>query len=217
LISCTTKNGTPVVGFYDVLGLHPTNAGQWAIIVMGLQFTRVAVGFLGAGLVIFFLGLWLIQALGDVQIFRQIAGWFRKIPVLVEWGVPMVVSFVLGFTFVCVATWRRLNDRWTLRPTGNYLEHENFQERDRTISKGAKTFVAVYPCLLRRYLLFGFGNIEVRSSTGTTLIDRIEGVFFAQKHADLIKYRFGTTDVYIASADAESEEAEDEAAADETL
>jgi hypothetical protein len=46
LISCTSKNGAPVVGFYDVLGLHPTNAGQWAIIVMGLwapedQFPRL--------------------------------------------------------------------------------------------------------------------------------------------------------------------------------
>jgi len=46
LISCTSKNGAPVVGFYDVLGLHPTNAGQWSIIVMGLwapedQFSRL--------------------------------------------------------------------------------------------------------------------------------------------------------------------------------
>jgi len=187
------------------------------IIVMGLRFARVAVGFLVAGILIFGLGLWLIQALSDIEVFRQLAHALGKIPVLVQWGVPMVVSFALGFTFVCVAAWRRMNDCWTLKPTGYYLEHENFQERDRTISKGAMTFVAVFPCLLRRYLLFGFGDIEVRSSTGTTIIDRIEGVFFARNHADVIKYRFGTTDISMMSADAESEEAEEEAAADEAL
>ena len=35
LISYTTKNGAPVIGYYDVLGSHPDNAGQWGIIPMG--------------------------------------------------------------------------------------------------------------------------------------------------------------------------------------
>jgi hypothetical protein len=35
LISCTSRNGVAVTGYYDVLGLHPDNAGQWAIIPMG--------------------------------------------------------------------------------------------------------------------------------------------------------------------------------------
>ena len=35
LISCTSKNGVAVTGYYDILGLHPDNAGQWAIIPMG--------------------------------------------------------------------------------------------------------------------------------------------------------------------------------------
>jgi len=35
LISYTNKNGIPVIGYFDVLGLHPNNAGQWAIIPMG--------------------------------------------------------------------------------------------------------------------------------------------------------------------------------------
>jgi len=185
------------------------------LIVMGLQFARVAVGFLVAALLVTGLGLWLLQLLSNIQFIKAIKDFvFEKINVELHWGVPMVVSFILGGTFVCVAAWRRMNDRWIVKPRGNYLEHENFQERDRTIAKGAKTFVAVFPCLLRRYLLFGFGNIEVRSSTGTTLIDRIEGVFFARKHADVIKYRFSTTDI---SMDAESEESEDDAAEAEVL
>ena len=182
------------------------------VIVMGLQFDRVAVGFLMAAIAVSGLGLWLVQALSDLEILKWLWERITMIDVGVDSGVPMIVSFVLGIIFVCVAAWRRLNDRWILKPRGNYLEHENFQEKDRTIAKGAKTFVAVFPCLLRRYLLFGFGAIEVRSSTGTTVIDRIDGVFFARHHADIIKFRFGTTDV--AAFDAEEEEAEEEAADD---
>ena len=200
----------------------PVNLLSWpwivvlcvTLIVMGLQFARVAVGFLLAAFLVTSLGLWLLQLLSNIQFIKAIKDFvFERINVELHWGVPMVVSFILGGTFVCVAAWRRMNDRWLLKPTGNYLEHENFQERDRTIAKGAKTFIAVFPCLLRRYLMFGFGNIEVRSSTGTTLIDRIEGVFFARRHADVIKYRFGTTDISM-DADAESEEAEEDDAAE---
>ena len=185
------------------------------ILVMGLRFGRVQIGFLIAAIAVSGLSLALVEVLGDIEIFEGLRRIVGEIPVAVEWGVPMVISFVLGILFVCVATWRRLNDRWSLKATGNYLEHENFQEKDRTISKGAKTFVAIYPCLLRRYLLFGFGDIEVRSSTGEKIIDRIEGVFFARHHADIIKSRFGTTDTRM--ADAEAEEMEDEEAADEAL
>jgi hypothetical protein len=45
LISFTSKNGVPCIGYYDVWGLHPTHAGQWGIGVMGIwasesQFAR---------------------------------------------------------------------------------------------------------------------------------------------------------------------------------
>jgi hypothetical protein len=185
------------------------------IVVMGLRFGRVQIGFLISAIAVTLLGMALTQVQWEIEIFAGLRRLLGRIPVVVEWGVPMVISFVLGILFVCVAAWRRLNDRWSLKPTGNYLEHENFQEKDRTISKGAKTFVAVYPCLLRRYLLFGFGDIEVRSSTGEKIIDRIEGVFFARHHAEVIKVRFGTTDTR--SAEAEAEEMEDEVSEDEAL
>lgn len=185
------------------------------IIVMGLQFARVAVGFLLAAILITGLTLILSETLSDVAVFHTIHDILKRIPVTVAWGVPMVVSFILGLVFVSVASWRRMNDCWSLQARGNYLEHENFQEKDRTISKGAKTFVAVFPCILRRYLLFGYGNIEVRSSTGTTLVDQIEGVFYARHHADIIKNRFAVTDTQ--DAEAEEEEADEEAAADEVL
>lgn len=45
LVSYTSKNGVPCIGYYDVLGLHPTHAGQWGIITTGIwapkfQFAR---------------------------------------------------------------------------------------------------------------------------------------------------------------------------------
>jgi hypothetical protein len=35
LISYGSKNGTPCVGYFDVLGLRPTNTGQWGIMPLG--------------------------------------------------------------------------------------------------------------------------------------------------------------------------------------
>jgi len=35
LISQTSKAGTSVTGYYDIMGFHPDNAGQWSIIPMG--------------------------------------------------------------------------------------------------------------------------------------------------------------------------------------
>ena len=45
LISHTSKNGVAVTGYYDIMGFHPGNTGQWAIIPMGFwaptsQFAR---------------------------------------------------------------------------------------------------------------------------------------------------------------------------------
>ncbi|NJD63473.1 MAG: hypothetical protein FIA93_12230 [Deltaproteobacteria bacterium] len=36
VISYTSKNGVPCVGYFEILGLHPTSAGQWGIIPMGI-------------------------------------------------------------------------------------------------------------------------------------------------------------------------------------
>jgi hypothetical protein len=36
LLSFTSKNGVPCIGYYDVLGFHPDNPGQWGIIVTGI-------------------------------------------------------------------------------------------------------------------------------------------------------------------------------------
>ncbi len=180
-------------------------------IVMGLRFNRVATGFLGAGVLISLLAAVVFELRSEFGLFEGIRNALSSIPVVVDWGVPMMTSLVLGSVFAGVAAWRRLNDRWMLRDFGNFLEHMNFQHRDRSISKGAKTFVAVHNCLIRRYLLFGYGAIEVRTSSGTRLIDKIEGVFFAQAHAEMMKSRLSATDARVVMADfVDEEEAEEE-------
>ncbi|MEE3283276.1 MAG: hypothetical protein VX311_01750, partial [Planctomycetota bacterium] len=73
---------------------------------------------------------------------------------------------------------------------------------------GAKTFVHTWPCLLRRLRLFGYGEIEVRDSRGTTEVERIEGIFWAKNVSDLLKSKFQTTDVSVAMQVEEEEEEE---------
>jgi len=35
LVAYVSKDGVPLVGYYDVLGMHPDNAGQWGLIAIG--------------------------------------------------------------------------------------------------------------------------------------------------------------------------------------
>lgn len=182
------------------------------ILVLGIRFNRVAIGFLTAAAAICILTLSLMEMRLGLEMHQAMFQQTGRLPVNVDWGVPAAVSLVLGLTFASVATWRRMNDRWLLQEFGNYLEHMNFQHKDRSIPKGAKTFVAIHECLIRRYLLFGYGDIEVRSSMGNRLLDRIEGVFFARWHADLIKKRLSMTDARVRLDDQAEEEAEEEVA-----
>lgn len=165
------------------------------ILVMGIQFGRVAAGFLLTSIVILILSVLLYEQMGEVQIINQTKGILEKVDVELGWGVPIIVSLVLGVTMLFSSIWQQLDDRWTVAQQGNFLEHENFQQKDRTIQKGAKTFIHSWPCLLRRFLLFGFGEIEVRDSRGQTAIERIEGVFWAKGVSERLKSRFESTDV----------------------
>ncbi|HAB14401.1 MAG TPA: hypothetical protein DCE47_22180 [Planctomycetaceae bacterium] len=165
------------------------------ILVMGIQFGRVAAGFLLTSIVIFILSVLLYEQMGEVEILNKAQGLLEGVDVALGWGVPILVSLVLGVTMLFSSIWQQLDDRWTVAQQGNFLEHENFQQKDRTIQKGAKTFIHSWPCLLRRFLLFGFGEIEVRDSRGQTAIERIEGVFWAKGVSERLKSRFESTDV----------------------
>jgi hypothetical protein len=178
------------------------------VLVLGIQFGRVASGFLLTTIVIVVMGMLLWEQVSDVEVVKLTAENAKKIDVTLGWGVPMVVSAVLGITMLLSSIWQQLDDRWIVAHQGNFLEHENFQLKDRTIQKGAKTFIHTWPCLLRRFLLFGYGEIEVRDSRGTTEVERIEGIFWAKGVSDLLKSKFQTTDVSVAMQVEEEEEEE---------
>jgi hypothetical protein len=177
------------------------------VLVMGIQFGRVASGFLLTTIVIIVMATLLWEQIGEVEIIKSAKIQAEKIDVTLGWGVPMVVSAVLGLTMLLSSIWQQLDDRWIVAHQGNFLEHENFQQKDRTIQKGAKTFIHTWPCLLRRFLLFGFGEIEVKDSRGITEVERIEGIFWAKTVSELLKSKFQTTDVSLA-VQVEEEEAE---------
>lgn len=105
------------------------------------------------------------------------------IPVSFDWGLPVLVSTALGMLYAGAATWSRLNNLWCIpKKFGNEIYHHNFERRDRSIYRPGRTFVAEYPCLIRKYLFFGYGNIEVRSAGGMQK-DVISGVIFAEHFA----------------------------------
>ena len=178
------------------------------ILVMGIQFGRVASGFLLATVLILVLSVYLVQQISDVEVLATMKKNLHGVELELGWGIPLVISSVLGITMLLNSIWQQLDDRWIVAHKGNFLEHENFQHKDRTIQKGAKTFVHSWPCLMRRWLLFGYGEIEVRDSRGLTEVERIEGIFWARHVSELLKSRFETTDVSVAMSEELEEEEE---------
>lgn len=181
------------------------------IIALGVQFGRVAFFFLTGMVVMLVMGVVIWEQVGEVTIFEPIRQLLGKIDLGLGWGVPMVMSLVLGISLLISTVWQQLDDRWAVEYQGNFLDHENFQQKDRSIQKGAKTFQQDWQCLVRKYLLFGFGDILVKDSRGEKVIERIEGIFYARKVSDKVRDRFKMTDVVYggASADAEAEEEEE--------
>jgi len=165
------------------------------ILVMGIQFGRVASGFLLATVMILVLSTYLLQQVSDVELLATIKKNLHGIELELGWGIPLVISSVLGITMLLNSIWQQLDDRWIVAHKGNFLEHENFQHKDRTIQKGAKTFIHSWPCLVKRFLLFGYGEIEVRDSRGQTMIAEIKGVIRAISVSNELKRRFETTDI----------------------
>ena len=193
------------------------NGLEWAwivaicltVLMMGLDFGRVAFGFLIAVILVSVLSVLLYEQVGEVQLVNQAVESLKKIDVELGWGVPIIVSGVLGVSMMISSTWQQLNDQWEVAHQGNFLEHENFAAKDLTIQKGAKTFIHSWPCLVKRFLLFGYGEIEVRDSRGQTMIVEIKGVIGAYFVSNELKRRFETTDVSLSRDEQEEEEEEE--------
>ena len=179
------------------------NGLEWAwivaicltVLMLGLDFGRVAFGFLLAVILVLVLSVLLYEQVGEVEIVKQAVDSLKQVDVELGWGVPIIVSGVLGISLMISSTWQQLDDQWEVAHQGNFLEHENFAAKDLTIQKGAKTFIHSWPCLVKRFLLFGYGEIEVRDSRGQTMIAEIKGVIRAISVSNELKRRFETTDI----------------------
>ena len=190
----------------------------FTFVAMGRNWEIISSIIVGGGILLVIAVLVILEMLGDWALFRPILDMWKQIPVEVDWGVPFILSFCLGFLYVLMACYQRVDNVWRLPASGNLLDHYRFERSDTSISKGGKTFRADWPCMLKKWFFFGYGNILILDAHSKRVLHRIEGVFSAHKHAEILKHRFATTDTREATEDelAASEEQE-EIAADELL
>ena len=172
-----------------VLGWCWTITLLLTILVLSLRFDRIVCGYIVAVVTILALTFWLVQIGIQLPVWATIGTGVHRLPIHVGWGLPVATSTVLGLIFAGVASWQSVNSCWRVRATGNYLERISFENRDEVFARGGKNFVAVYDCLLRRWLFFGFGAIEIRGASSHKLWYRIEGVYFASRVADELTRR----------------------------
>ena len=151
------------------------------IVALGLDLDRVPSGFVLVGMG--FLGMFLLVLVLLHFPVISLVTLLTRVPMNIDWGVPAMTSLLLGVLFVLVAAWQRINDVWIVRWKSNYLEHITFESQDDSIPPAAKQFRAKWPCLLKKYLFFGWGDIVVLDFRGSQEIRRINGVLFAQWHA----------------------------------
>jgi len=151
--------------------------------VLSFQVDRYVLFMLVSWLVIICLAFAVTELASHIPLTAFALHLLWSIPISIDWGIPILVSASLGVLYAGSATWSRMNNRWSVPHLhGNEIHHHNFERRDRSIYRPGRTFVADYPCLLRKYLFFGYGNIEVRSSAGREM-DHIGGVVFAEHYA----------------------------------
>lgn len=158
------------------------------IIVLGIQFNAVACGYLIAGTLTLLTGALLVHQRVETELLGEFYAAVEAIPMGIAWGVPAVVSFVLGVVFANVCAWRTLNSVWVLPYDENYIEEHQFLRRAWSRSLGALNFEATTLCLIRRFLNFGYGDIIIRLATGAELVT-VRGVFFAEQTAALMRRR----------------------------
>ncbi len=176
-------------------------------VTMGRDWEIISSIIVGGSLLLLTATMVILQLVGDWRIFEQVYGFTKNVPVDMDWGGPFLLSFFLGFIYVLMAAYQRVDDVWRLPKRGNLLDHYRFERSDTSISKGGKTFRADWPCMLKKWFFFGYGNILIMDAHSKRTLHRIEGVFFAHAHAEVLKYRFSTTDAVMIDEQVASEDA----------
>lgn len=161
------------------------------IVVLGLRFSVVSCGFLGGGILLALTTALLIQRRVETPFLGEFYEVVENIPLQIAWGVPMIVSLVLGLVLATVAAWQSMNDVWVLPHDEDFIERYRFLRKSSSISMDRLNFEANFPCLIRHFLFFGYGNVRIWAPDGREA-DTIEGVFFAGWHASQMRKRVTT-------------------------
>ena len=165
------------------------------IIALSLDLGRLSVAMLivaTAGLAAM---LGFVQARVQLPILGAVIAGLAMIPIEMEWGLPVLVSLLIGLWYTTMAGWKRLDDFWVVSPKGNYIEHRTFERGGDHHPYEFKVFRATWPCLLKKYLCFGYGNIEIRDNHNSGVIATIEGCLHARGHERMITERFRAYEV----------------------
>ncbi len=182
----------------------------FTLIAMGRDWEIISSILVGGAIMLVFAGMVILEMTGDWSLFKPIYEITKKVPVSMEWGGPFVLSLFLGFLYVLMASYQRVDDVWRLPAHGNLLDHYRFERSDSSISKGGKTFRADWPCMLKKWFFFGYGNILILDAHSKRTLHCIRGVFFAHRHAEELKTRFATTDATLVEAELANEAAMDD-------
>jgi len=189
--------------------------------ILTIGFTMVAMGrdweiissiLVGGAILLVLSAMVILELIGSWSVFKPIYEVTKQVPVGMEWGGPFLLSLFLGLLYVLMASYQRVDDVWRLPSHGNLLDHYRFERSDTSISKGGKTFRADWPCMLKKWFFFGYGDILILDAHSKRTLHCIKGVIFAHRHAEELKIRFATTDATLVE-----EELANEAAIDDEL
>lgn len=176
----------------QVLGIIWMSTLLVTILMLGVRVNRVGV------LVLFSLTLaasalpYLLREAGqDVTFIERAQQAVLDMPLKIDWGMPLFSAVFLGLGLAVMYGWNRLDGRWLIGETGDVLTQVKFQAGGTIHPKDATQIELDYSCLLRRYLLFGMGDIILTSPGRVT---RIHNVFFAAKVVLMLRRRWGVVD-----------------------
>ena len=145
----------------------------------------------------------------ELPVYQTLFGWVTKLPVAMQFGVPFLFSLVLGIGFWLQLAWEWNNNVWSQDAAGNQFEHRNFEQKDIKYSKGAKTFASDFPCLIKKYLFWGYGFILVLSHDGGRVYKRIGPVYHAANKEAILTSRFASTSTIRPEDEVEAAEADE--------
>jgi hypothetical protein len=179
-------------------------------VAWGFNVGRTAFYFLVSTIVIVVLACGWIQSARDVAIWSNVRWFFRAFHVSLDPGGPLLLSFCLLVVFFGMAVWQRFNDEW--RQMGNHLEHTRQLKTDYSMNCIGKTVVEDYPCLLKRWLCLGYGNIIIMDSEGKRVVRLIEGVLFCRRRTRIIRKHLSLVDMKVSDVAILDEQAQAAAA-----